>query len=99
MKAAADNLESLKVPALVKELTRVLKINERVCGAVGPAFAKQMGRIFLEMMNLYKAFSSFVSNAYVPPVCACLCVCVCVCVCVWSCSRGVCTASGRTARR
>ena len=62
VKAAAENLETLKLPAVVKELTRVLKVNERVCKTVGPSFAKQMGRIFLEMMNLYKAFSTFVST-------------------------------------
>lgn len=62
MKAASENLETLKNPTVIKELTRVLKINDRVCKSVGPSFSKQMGRIFLEMMNLYKAFSQFVST-------------------------------------
>ena len=63
MKAAMESLEALKNPVVIKELTRALKINDRVCKTVGPSFAKQMGRIFLEMMNFYKAFSGFVSQA------------------------------------
>ena len=64
MTAASENLESLRANEIITEITRVLRTNERVCRTVGPSFAKQMGRLYLDLLNCYKAFSGFISARY-----------------------------------
>jgi hypothetical protein len=64
--AAQGNLEVLHNPDCIKEISRVLRTNDRVCKTVGPSFAKQMGRLYLELLNMYKVFSAFISGRCVP---------------------------------
>jgi len=66
MGLAAQNLEELKKPDAVREVQRILRTNVRICKSVGPSFIKQMGRMYLDMLNVYKAYSEYISAMYVP---------------------------------
>ena len=63
MQQAAVNLQVLLDPATMRELTKILKTNAAVCGAVGPLFVHQLGVIFLDMLNLYATYSAQVATA------------------------------------
>lgn len=63
MLSAAENIDNLKSPDAIREVSRILRTNARVCKQVGPGFASQMARIFLEVLNVYKAFSGFISSS------------------------------------
>jgi hypothetical protein len=39
----------------------VLKTNNRVASSVGQGYRVQLGKIYLEMLQVYKMYSSFVS--------------------------------------
>lgn len=62
MNLAAANLEELKKPEIVKEVQRILRTNVRICKSVGPSFIKQMGNMYLDMLNVYKAYSEYISH-------------------------------------
>lgn len=63
MEVAASNLSVLKNPDTLKELQRVLRTNVSACRSVGSSFAKQVGSLFLDMMNVYRTLSSFIQAA------------------------------------
>ena len=43
-------------PATLRELTKILKTNTAVCGAVGSLFVHQLGVVFMDMLNLYTTY-------------------------------------------
>ena len=47
----------------VKEIAKIIRINTRVVTAVGPRSVSQLGLIYLDMLNVYKAYSEFISTA------------------------------------
>ncbi len=47
----------------VKQLGSILKTNVRACKALGHPFVAQLGRIYLDMLNVYKV-TSVVFNVY-----------------------------------
>ena len=51
-----DNLDNVKI------LANVLKTNVSACVSVGPFFLPQIGRIFLDMLGLYKVVSGIISE-------------------------------------
>ena len=63
MKGAAENIETLRQPAVLKELQRVLRTNTFACRAIGPSFARQLGKLYLDMLNMYKAVSGLMVSA------------------------------------
>ena len=53
----------LKDPDAVKQLGNILKTNVRACKALGHPYVIQLGRIYLDMLNVYKVMSENVSSA------------------------------------
>ena len=54
---AAKNVDVLKDHEAVKQLGSILKTNVRACKALGHPFVMQLGRIYLDMLNVYKVMS------------------------------------------
>jgi exportin-1 len=63
MEHAAQNVETLIEPNTIKEIVKILKTNNRVCGAVGSLFTHQLETFFLDMLNVYKVYSERISAA------------------------------------
>ncbi|MEQ2187663.1 Exportin-1 [Goodea atripinnis] len=61
--ASPQNVDILKDPETVKQLGSILKTNVRACKAVGHPFVIQLGRIYLDMLNVYKCLSENISAA------------------------------------
>ncbi|KAL1121954.1 hypothetical protein AAG570_003362 [Ranatra chinensis] len=60
---ASKNVEVLKGPEVVKQLVSILKTNVRACKALGHPYVLQLGRIYLDMLNVYKVMSSNITAA------------------------------------
>ena len=60
---ATQNVEVLKEQEAVKQLGNILKTNVRACRALGHPYVSQLGRIYLDMLNVYKVMSENVSSA------------------------------------
>jgi len=60
---ATRNVEALKDPEAVKQLGNILKTNVRACQAIGHPFVTQLGRIYLDMLNVYQVLSENISSA------------------------------------
>jgi len=60
---ASRNVDILKDPDVVKQLANILKTNVRACKALGHPFVTQLGRIYLDMLNVYKVMSENISAA------------------------------------
>ena len=60
---AAKNVDVLKDHEAVKQLGSILKTNVRACKALGHPFVMQLGRIYLDMLNVYKVMSENISTA------------------------------------
>ncbi|PSN52089.1 Exportin-1 [Blattella germanica] len=52
-----QNVDVLKDPDAVKQLASILKTNVRACKALGHPYVLQLGRIYLDMLNVYKVMS------------------------------------------
>jgi exportin-1 len=63
MDHAGKNVETLVDPNTIKEIIKILKTNNRVCGAVGSLFTHQLEAVFLDMLNVYKVYSERISAA------------------------------------
>lgn len=55
---ASKNVDVLKEIDVVKQLASILKTNVRACKALGHAYVIQLGRIYLDMLNVYKVITS-----------------------------------------
>ncbi|BES87512.1 CRM1_C [Nesidiocoris tenuis] len=60
---ASKNVEVLKDPDVVKQLVSILKTNVRACKALGHPYVMQLGRIYLDMLNVYKVMSNNITTA------------------------------------
>lgn len=60
---ATQNVEVLKDHDAVKQLGNILKTNVRACKALGHPYVVQLGRIYLDMLNVYKVMSENISSA------------------------------------
>ncbi|CAF90685.1 unnamed protein product, partial [Tetraodon nigroviridis] len=60
---ATKNVDILKDAETVRQLGSILKTNVRACKAVGHPFVAQLGRIYLDMLNVYKCLSENISSA------------------------------------
>jgi len=63
MDRANANVDSLIDPAAIKEIIKILKCNNRVCGSVGSLFTNQLQTFFMDMLNVYKVYSERISAA------------------------------------
>lgn len=60
---ASRNVHILMDPDAVKQLVSILKTNVRACNALGHPYVVQLGRIYLDMLNVYKVMSENISHA------------------------------------
>ena len=58
-----QNVDVLKDMEAVKQLASILKTNVRACKAIGHPYVVQLGRIYLDMLNVYKVMSENISAA------------------------------------
>lgn len=47
----------------VRDVVKITKTHCRVCAACGPLYVTQLGGIYLDLLNVYRAYSEAVSNA------------------------------------
>ncbi|KAF5330960.1 hypothetical protein D9619_005998 [Psilocybe cf. subviscida] len=62
MAQASQNMDVLSNQENIKILANVLKTNVSACTSIGSFYLPQLGRIFLDMLGLYKAVSGIVSE-------------------------------------
>ncbi|KAF8652765.1 hypothetical protein AX16_004260 [Volvariella volvacea WC 439] len=62
MAQAAQNMDVLSSTDNIKILANVLKTNVSACTSIGNFYLPQIGRIFLDMLGLYKAVSGIISE-------------------------------------
>ncbi|KAG6897296.1 Exportin-1 [Termitomyces sp. T32_za158] len=62
MAQAAQNMDVLASADNIKILSNVLKTNVSACTSIGSFYLPQIGRIFLDMLGLYKAVSGIISE-------------------------------------
>ncbi|CAG9863650.1 unnamed protein product [Phyllotreta striolata] len=60
---ASKNVDFLKEIEIVKQLASILKTNVRACKALSHAYVLQLGRIYLDMLNVYKVMSENIAAA------------------------------------
>ncbi|KAJ2590135.1 Karyopherin transporter [Coemansia sp. RSA 1722] len=59
---AGENISLLEDLNIVKQLGNILRTNVSACGAIGKGFITQIGRIYIDMLGLYKAVSEIISG-------------------------------------
>lgn len=62
MQQAASSVDVLGNPENVKILANILKTNVSACSSIGPFFLPQLGRIWLDMLGLYRTVSGIISD-------------------------------------
>lgn len=62
MSQAAQNIDVLSNLDNIKILSNVLKTNVSACTSIGSFYLPQIGRIFLDMLGLYKTVSGIISE-------------------------------------
>lgn len=62
MRQAASNVDVLANAENVKIMSNILKTNVSACTSIGSFFLPQLGRIWLDMLGLYKAVSGIISE-------------------------------------
>ena len=77
MAQAAQNIDVLSNLDNIKILSNVLKTNVSACTSIGSFYLPQVGRIFLDMLGLYKAVSGIISETVAREGLHCHCHCVC----------------------
>lgn len=63
MAQAIKNVDILKDPDAVRQLNNILKTNVRACTALGQPYVLQLGKIYLDMLNVYKVMSTNITSA------------------------------------
>ena len=61
MQQAHNNVDVLGSPENIKILSNVLKTNVSACTSIGTYFLPQIGRIYLDMLALYRSVSGIIS--------------------------------------
>ena len=61
--AKRTNGESLKEPSTMKQLQTIIRTNERVATALGHPYMVQLGHIYVDLLNVYKAYSELINSA------------------------------------
>jgi len=59
---AGQNIEILNNPDNLRILSNVLKTNVAACTSIGSIFTPQVALIYIDMLGLYRAVSSIISN-------------------------------------
>jgi exportin-1 len=62
MASASASIGLLHAPDTMRELQRVLRCNTAACKSIGASFASQLASLYLDMLNLFRAYSSFINQ-------------------------------------
>jgi len=62
MQEASVNIAILQDVNVMRRISTILKTNERACAALGQPFITQLGRIYIDMLNVYKIYSQEISR-------------------------------------
>lgn len=62
MDKANSNVESLVEPNTIKEIIKILKTNNKICGTIGSIYATQLQTFFMDLLNVYKVYSERIST-------------------------------------
>jgi exportin-1 len=65
LQQAGRDVSLLSTPDTVKTLSNILKTNVSACTSIGQFFTPQLGRIYMDILGLYKAVSQIVSESIV----------------------------------
>jgi exportin-1 len=65
MQQAGQNVNVLNNPDNVKLLGNILRTNVAACSSIGSPFIVQIGKIYLDLLGLYKAVSELISESVV----------------------------------
>lgn len=60
---ANENPAILQDPETIKVIGNIMKTNVAACSSIGPFFYTQIGRIYHDMLNMYRASSQLISDA------------------------------------
>jgi len=60
--AKRSNGDSLKEATAMKQLQTIIRTNERVAVALGNPYTVQLGHIYVDLLNVYKAFSELINS-------------------------------------
>jgi exportin-1 len=63
MAQGVNDIEGLLQPEVVKDISRILRINARVCTASGSIFIHQLSNFFSDVLNIYRLYSERVTKA------------------------------------
>ncbi|XP_004349359.2 Xpo1 protein [Capsaspora owczarzaki ATCC 30864] len=58
----SSDISALSEPPLISQLLHVLRLNNRACLAIGHTFVSQLGKIYLDLLNIYKAVSDIINS-------------------------------------
>jgi exportin-1 len=61
MRDAAANIAVLRDTEVMKRLANILRINVAAAATIGSAFSTQLGRIYLDALNVYRVYSEAIS--------------------------------------
>ncbi|TGJ82836.1 hypothetical protein E0Z10_g5928 [Xylaria hypoxylon] len=65
IRAATSNPQILEDADTIKIIGNIMKTNVSACSSIGPYFGPQIGRIYLDMLQMYRATSQLISEAIV----------------------------------
>lgn len=63
IKAATLDPATLQDSDTIKVIGNIMKTNVSACSSIGPYFYPQIGRIYLDMLQMYRATSGLISDA------------------------------------
>lgn len=63
IRAATQNPQILEDSDTIKIIGNIMKTNVSACSSIGPYFGPQIGRIYLDMLQMYRATSQLISQA------------------------------------
>jgi len=63
IRAATQDPQILQDADTIKIIGNIMKTNVSACSSIGPYFGPQIGRIYLDMLQMYRATSQLISEA------------------------------------
>lgn len=63
IRAASADPQVLQDAETIKVIGNIMKTNVSACSSIGPYFGPQIGRIYMDMLQMYRATSQLISEA------------------------------------
>lgn len=63
MQTAGRDVSTLHQINTVKEVAKIVRVNVSVAKSVGPKFLSQLGAVYMDMLQVYKTYSEFISQS------------------------------------